>query len=728
MQSSSPPPSIPLHNQHNTSLPRVPHLDGLRAIAIIAVLLYHFEFPPFSAGFLGVDIFFSISGFIITLNIAHQLRSPSTFSITKFYTRRFFRLYPASAVTVLCTLLALIPFFAPELSQVISSRAVASLTLWSNVFSHLHQGYFDVYHQASPLLHFWSLSVEEQFYLIWPLLILLSCLSARPQHALNRLLAVLFVLSFGCAAVTHHRYPSWTFYELPSRIFQFAAGAILAINASRLPQLTPFSASPSLSASYGSVGKVERSTSLESPQKVTSSRASNILATLSLFILLFSFVLVPTSPSPFLLLPLLCATTVLLALPHAEPAHTLLSCGPFVALGRRSYALYLVHWPIRVYGYWVANMLSISPPRILLLVLSFPTALVLFEGVEQPLRYPRSYRTRVIAVAVSVLALCTAILFAASGGFAMRFPEDGHTGWAAGQTPFKLSDVCKDISHRYVHQHKNVFSCQFGPDDAPPSRFVFAGDSYTKKLGVALELIANRRHERIEMHYSLHCGLRSLEDSRKQSALRGGYDCVSSSQTLWPRVVGGAVNGSARTVVVSNLWLRPTGFADVLQELGAELRRKKASGFAVVSEPPGCDYEECQSYYACAMFSVLPVGRVWQWISGGFRGAKGCLAERTVGNLAVGRPDRRVTAGRRGYAEALQRGILSELGGFVDLFGKVCGKEGTGERCLLPMHQGKVVYDVGYGMDMIHLSSVGSAFFAGTIEEALWGHSSSVVM
>ena len=147
-------------------------LEGMRALAVLAVLLFHLDLPYFDGGYLGVDVFFIISGFIITKNILRQMEDGS-FSIPSFYYKRFRRLFPALTITVLGTLIASFIILAPSILRDVGESSVWSLFSLANVHFWLEANYFDVESDRKPLLHMWSLGVEEQFYIFWPFLLLL---------------------------------------------------------------------------------------------------------------------------------------------------------------------------------------------------------------------------------------------------------------------------------------------------------------------------------------------------------------------------------------------------------------------------------------------------------------------------------------------------------------------------------------------------------------------------
>ncbi len=160
--------------------PYLPHIDGLRGIAVLAILLFHLGVPGAHGGFLGVDIFFVISGYLITGQII-RLSSRQEFSLPNFYLRRARRLLPALFVTLLATLITGFFFLAPHDLILLAQSVLASAAFYSNIYFWSTAGYFSDISQSNILLHTWSLAIEEQFYLVWPVLLvgLLKALQSR---------------------------------------------------------------------------------------------------------------------------------------------------------------------------------------------------------------------------------------------------------------------------------------------------------------------------------------------------------------------------------------------------------------------------------------------------------------------------------------------------------------------------------------------------------------------
>ena len=211
-----------------------PDIEGLRAVAVIAVIAYHVHLPGIRGGFVGVDVFFVVSGFLITRLILGELASTGTISLRNFWGRRARRLLPASTLTVIVTVMFAQRMLPPLSLQTLATDAVAAGTFTTNfVFAHRLGDYFGAQlgsTNPSPLLHFWSLAVEEQFYLCWPPLLVL--LARRPLQYRRLVLATIGVLataSFVAGLWLTARRPSWAFFLLPARMAELLAGAALAV-------------------------------------------------------------------------------------------------------------------------------------------------------------------------------------------------------------------------------------------------------------------------------------------------------------------------------------------------------------------------------------------------------------------------------------------------------------------------------------------------------------------
>ncbi len=298
-----------------------PDVDGLRAVAVLAVLFFHTEFAPFRSGFVGVDIFYVISGYLITSILVRELRE-GKFSILSFYERRMRRIFPALYTVLLFCIVGGTILFDPK-EMTAFGKTLLSTTLFVSNFYFWHSaqplGYFDTTAGPQVLLHTWSLSVEEQFYLFFPVTLFL--LYRWTKGRVNALLIALTVASFGLNIwATQHR-PVVAFYWIMPRAWELLAGALLATKA------VPLLRNRIVREIAGLVG------------------LGMIVIALGVPIASKSF------PGYFVLLPCIGAWLVMYA-GEAGPClvRSVLSFRPLVFIGVISYSLYLWHWPIIVFS------------------------------------------------------------------------------------------------------------------------------------------------------------------------------------------------------------------------------------------------------------------------------------------------------------------------------------------------------------------------------------------
>lgn len=299
-------------------------IDGLRALAVIPVVLFHFGFSTFSGGFVGVDVFFVISGFLITSILFREI-SAQRFSFVDFWARRARRIIPALSVVLLVTLaLGWLLLTAKDFSEL--GRTVRYQALFiSNILFMREDGYFQPASDLKPLLHTWSLAVEEQYYIFFPLLMVL--LMRHVRHWRWMLFAVLLI-SFGLNIAYIDRKPDFAFFSLPTRAWELLCGAMLAVLPARKHAVRPW-----LAQSVGAAGL-----------------AAVLLA-------VFTFDRGTVFPGWAALLPVLGATALIWSGGQGSTwAGQLLSARVFVWIGLLSYSFYLWHWPVYVY----ANAISID--------------------------------------------------------------------------------------------------------------------------------------------------------------------------------------------------------------------------------------------------------------------------------------------------------------------------------------------------------------------------------
>ncbi len=299
-----------------------PDLEGLRGVAILLVLLCHVRIPGAEAGFVGVDVFFVLSGFLITGLLVDEHERTGRIGLGRFYARRARRILPAAALVLATTLVAARFVVSPlDLRRIADDGLAASLSLANMRFALDATDYFGPV-DASPMLHFWSLAIEEQFYLLWPILLLTVARIARPRLAMAALsIAVLAGSFILCSALTDIS-SAWAYFSLPTRAWQLAAGGLLVLGSpllGRLPQ--------AVAAAVGWLGAALLGASLVA--------------------------IGPTTAYPGLasLLPTLGAVALIASGGViGSPGWIALARAPLRWLGRISYSLYLWHWPILVLG------------------------------------------------------------------------------------------------------------------------------------------------------------------------------------------------------------------------------------------------------------------------------------------------------------------------------------------------------------------------------------------
>ncbi|MDR2213860.1 MAG: acyltransferase [Pseudomonadales bacterium] len=371
-----------------------PEIDGLRAVAVIAVLIYHANFviagyPLLQGGYIGVDVFFVISGYLITSIIAKGLREGS-FSFTQFYLRRARRILPALLLVLLCTTLAAVALMRFEALREYYATALAALWSVSNFAFWKLDGYYAAPSELKPLLHTWSLGVEEQFYLLFP--ILLALLYRFFRQRMIVILAALLVASLALAQYGSQHFPDANFYLLPTRAWELLAGALLAL-----------------------IGQT--STAQINPRLAW---LSNIGLAL-IFIPLFLFNKQTQHPALITLLPISGALLTIWFGGGTTIATRFLRSKAMVFIGLISYGLYLWHFPLfSLYRYALGEPAPLM--KLGLLLLSFILAALSFYLFERPLRFSKTI-TAPLFVKGAVLAV-----FSLSGLAVLGYAASSRTG------------------------------------------------------------------------------------------------------------------------------------------------------------------------------------------------------------------------------------------------------------------------------------------------------------
>lgn len=536
------------HQESNVAGPPLNYrtdIEGLRAVAVIPVVFSHAGLGP-SGGFAGVDIFFVISGYLITGVILAESKE-RRFSLADFYRRRIARIFPALFAMLAVTGAVGTAVLLPGEIRDLSGSMVSAIIFSSNLFFWLHSGYFQPIAESQPLLHTWSLAVEEQFYIIFPVLLLVIQRSAG-RH-LASLLWLLAATSFAVSIWASYAHPRAAFYLLPARFWELALGAVLAAGGSR---------------------------------PVNGGYARHLLSGLGLGLVLYGLVaLTPADPFPgFNALYPCFGTFLLLAYGQGAFTERLLRWTPLTFIGRISYSLYLWHWPIIVFlGLW--SPLASAPSMIFVaLASSFIFAVLSFRYIELPMRGRISAASpqRALVGATGIVLLFSAATWSMvplAASF-RRYPDD-----------IARLLVFEDYfgSPAYVYQYRAGRCFIVGDDlaaydsgtclrlDASRRNFLLIGDSHAAFMWRALSLT----NPGVNLLQKTSSGCAPLRNAP------AGGDCAASNRMVFDDFLRSqAVQG----VILGRRWMR--GELGMLRDTIAYLR---GLGLTVVVLGPTVEYQ-----------------------------------------------------------------------------------------------------------------------------------------
>ncbi|MEA3389551.1 acyltransferase family protein [Sphingobium sp. CCH11-B1] len=525
-----------MHGPAATSSERIAHIgyrrdiDGLRAFAILPVLLFHAHVPGFSGGYVGVDIFFVISGFLITGIIAREV-DEGRFSLLRFYERRFRRIIPALSVMILAVLAVAAWLYLPGDLEGVPKSALAATLFASNLWFFTDTGYFAGGADVKPLLHTWSLAVEEQYYIGFPILLILIARYAPRRR--GAIMAAAMLASFALAAAMQRDTSGFTFYLLPARAWELLAGALLALG------IVPPVSRRWMREALGLAG----------------------LLAIGATVLLYD----KNSPFPGLgaLPPVLGAAALLHCTPGTGTGR-LLSLPPLVATGLLSYSLYLWHWPLIVFTEYATDLPLSGSGRWIVIAASFASAYLSWRFVERPFRDSRKITGKAIFMITGLSVACLSSLSLAlmtAGGWPTRF-SPAVLAQVAGRDDF--SPARKQCHDSFM---RDAAPCALGAD-VPPDALLW-GDSHGVELAYALSLRArDQGHALIERTTSSCPPVLDYEamDARCAQANRAAFAAIQA-------------NPAIRTVYLSAFWANGDFDAPAfVAKLDRTVRRLRAAG------------------------------------------------------------------------------------------------------------------------------------------------------
>lgn len=452
-----------------------PEIDGLRSIAVLSVVFFHVDWLLFSGGFVGVDIFFVISGFLITANIRKELAAGS-FSFVSFYLRRFRRLYPALLATTFASCIAALFLFSPEHLSRFGWEVLSALFSVSNIFFWTESGYFDLDGTFKPLLHTWSLSVEEQFYLVWPASLMLLGLLRSSKFQITVLIILGGISLLLAELVVRQENASLAFYMLPFRVCEFVLGAVLAF----LPD--------------------NRQRVLEPIRAVVT-----LLGLTILLYPIFAYSNVTPFPGMAALLPCLGTTLVIWASSN-RVSELVLGNAAARWLGKISYSVYLVHWPLVVFwAYMTPGDFSYADQAIICLG-SVLLGYASWRWIEEVFRYPTPEKRpallgtgRFVAAFLSLSLTCGIVFYLSNGAVAQK------------DVVLSSEQVQKGKSKRFDLVRRGCSIRSLGDNercnlDAPQQTLIFGNSHEPDGYNIWQRAFGDADHNIISFGTVNHCG------------------------------------------------------------------------------------------------------------------------------------------------------------------------------------------------------------------------------
>lgn len=521
-------------------LPRFrPDIQGLRALAVLAVVFYHSGVPVLTGGYVGVDVFFVISGFLITSHLLQQLTAHGRVSLSSFYAKRARRILPASFAVLGLSILAALIWYPPLLLREVWAGAVATAFYVPNLLFAAQGTSYLAETTPSLFQHYWSLGIEEQFYLAWPLILVLGFRWVKRPRSLFVFVGVLVVMSFvACVLLTFRQQP-WAFFLLPTRAWELGVGGLAAFVVIYWPALL----TGRVAAAIGWAG------------------IGGIVASVLLFSAETAF------PGYWAAAPVFATAAVIIggaSMPGGGP-QAVLSTRPMMFIGRISYSLYLVHWPLLVIPQTSVGFDTPLPLwlTLLLAALAFPLAWLLYLSVEEPGRNgswlaganPR--RTLLAAGVTSVLVAAAATVAYSyldsrplDAGRSTQATEAIHSPQFTRYVPTNLEPSLRAVSDdqpilyadgcHLGFSDTGVKSCVYG--DPAADRIALFGDSHAAQWFPALLRFAEENGYSIETHTKSSCPSVSLQ------VLRDGIPYEEC--TVWRDSVIERLNNEAPTLVV----------------------------------------------------------------------------------------------------------------------------------------------------------------------------------
>ncbi len=410
-----------------------PHIDGLRAFAVIAVILFHYKIPGFSGGFSGVDIFFVISGFLIT-GIIHNKLYNNNFSFIGFYKKRFYRIYPALLFVSIVTFIAAVILFSPKHLENLSYSMLGALSFVSNIIYWKSIGYFQILDSYDPFVPTWSLSIELQYYLLFPPFYILITKIFKDKTKWIMLIGI--VASLALSEIFLRFTNNFVYYNLPFRFFEFGIGSLCYYI-------------------------------LQSPIiKKLNGMAFAFIPFIGTIMIVSGFILLSDqTPFPGIWALVPCVGAALIILSNDDNngiIHKIYDNRVSIYIGKISYSLYLIHWPLYViFAYWYYSEIGILI-KLKLVIISLILAAVIHHFIEN------SYRRKDIGIKKQAILFSSTFLV-----FIFAYNVTSNNGWS-----WRLSDVQKELLY-HIEKEDKKFKIAFDKKFPMPEEKEFIASKHS---------------------------------------------------------------------------------------------------------------------------------------------------------------------------------------------------------------------------------------------------------
>lgn len=505
-----------------------PDIDGLRAIAVLAVVGFH-AFPlELEGGFIGVDIFFVISGYLISTIIIGNLEQNS-FSFIEFYSRRIKRIFPALfLVLTACFAIGWFILLADEYKQ-LGKHLTGGAGFISNFMFWNEAGYFDNAAETKPLLHLWSLGIEEQFYILWPLLMWLAW---KKRFSLQTIAIVVAAISFGFNILYAHSAPTAAFYSPQARFWELMAGSILAYMALRR------SVEPQRYT--GLLNSLPSGMRYPKTPELNIRSLGNVQSLLGALLIVIGFFLITKEsyfPGWWAVLPTFGTVLIISASAQAWINRTVLSNRVLVWFGLISFPLYLWHWPLLSFARIIEGESPSLEARWAIILASILLAWMTYWLVEKPVRFGR-YGKEKTTILVLLMIIIGSIGYStyARDGLAFRAPLDKSLTYQAYSKSIVRTDKekeCFDIP--YAFEKNGDWFCKLGDKTIRPSLFAY-GDSHALSLIPAIHKFGVENGRQILFSGSSGCPPLLGVQSLRGAEWRKKYNCQRLNERIFEYV------------------------------------------------------------------------------------------------------------------------------------------------------------------------------------------------